>query len=127
MAFEDGYRLVDQADYQAPIPQVYHHLVGSIKTWPAAGGRACGAGFMQLANVANQRAFAASQNRPFAYVPETYNKDNDGLSAKPYFTRSDRAYRMWYGGVVALPGNLEFLHLNHWRKGDTQWHPDLQH
>ena len=127
MSFDDGYKVVDQADYKAPIHEAYNTILKSTKTWPAAGGRASGAGFGQLVNIANQKAFAASQNRPFAYVPETYGRDNDGLSNRPYLTRSDRAYRMWYGGVVALPNNLDFIHLNHYRKGDPQWSPELQH
>ncbi len=127
MAFEDGYRIVDSVEYGTPIPDAYQRAVTQAKTWPAAGGRAVGAGFMQLANVAAQKAYAEAQGFEFCYVPGTYSRDNDTLAGQPCLTRSDRAYRTRYGGVVPLPNNLDFLHLNHWRKTDPQWRPDLQH
>lgn len=126
MAFEDGYRLTDQADYEAPIERPAEQ-VAACKCWPAAHARISGAGFFQAVNMRGLRAYMASQGQTEEfYVEPGWNKDHDTFRTN-HITRSDRHFRLRCGGIVPLPDLPPQYHLNHYRKNDQQWQPYRLH
>lgn len=135
MAFEHGYALVESQQYQDPVPDAYAKANTTYPTWLAAGGRACGAGFHQVINLEAVKAYAKEQGWPaLEYVPSTYARDNNIVASATvrHETKSDRAFRIRVGGVIPLSDKDDDVltgqvHLNHYRRQDPQWRPDLHH
>lgn len=120
MSFENGYKLVDSFDYTSgPVTDLMSRIE-SVQTWPAARGRISGAGFFQLVNVRKLREISEEQGQPLMYVGPEYKGDHNTFNSN-HWTRSDKAFRSRFGGIVPLRDLPPSWHLNHYRKTDPQY------
>jgi len=120
MSFEDGYALVDAADYSQVIPTTWD-TAKTKKTWWSAHGRISGAGFFQLVHLPSLREYLQKTYGEVCYVGKGYHRDTNLLTRGGYLTPSDRNFRLNAGGIIAAPELGDALHINHWRHNDPLW------
>lgn len=127
MSPDDGYRLSEQAHFDAPIRDAWNQAASvPSKRW-SYHGRISGAGYFQLIHVPSVRDYMRRVHGDVYYVRPHSHHDTHIITGSTYVTRSDRVFRINVGGVVPIRELGDSIHINHWRRHDPQWNPNFQH
>jgi hypothetical protein len=122
--FEDGYHIIDRDIYGSPVVDGYAFVESNYKLRPT---RTSGAGFFQLIHVPSVREYMLKTYGSVWYAPPQGGRDINILKVMDHRTRSDRAFRIAVGGIIAAPELINQIHLNHYRAKDPQWAQHPQH